>query len=119
MYVLCGGEAGNCFQPTANNPRSRYNSRSCRFSYRFLQIKTSKINTPFVGVPAPLPRCLGHVPITQEEGLLAFFIPDGAGEVQGYGEDVPCKLAVPLDLGLNLRVVRDEKPAIKLTLSRP
>lgn len=43
MYVLCWEEAGNCFQPTANNPRSLYNSSSCRVSYRFLQIKTSKI----------------------------------------------------------------------------
>ena len=51
-------------------------------------------------------------------GMLFIFYA-GAGEVQGYGEDELSKLVVRLDLGLNLRFVRDKKTTIKLLPSQP
>ena len=52
-------------------------------------------------------------------GLLVFFIPDGAGEVQGYGEDEFTKIAVRFDLDLSRTAARDEKPINELLLCHP
>jgi hypothetical protein len=51
--------------------------------------------------------------------LLVFVFRGSAGEFQGQGENKPPKLVVPLDLGLNLRFVRDKKSTIKLLPFQP